>query len=135
MRQIAFAALVLAALGVRLSLTPHRRNSDIVEQNGVLIFYPPGTAEAAAAVADATHPTVINKAIAVQNVVVQVRRGWARVGVPGRPTPASAREYSGRVTRSEARFLTQNGVVRAHPRGYKPRAGRRSPLEEGPART
>jgi hypothetical protein len=87
--------MVLAALGGSALADATPQNSDIVEQNGVLIFYPPGTAEAAAAVADATHPTVINKAIAMQNVVVQVRRGWGTSWGAWQAYPCFCREYSG----------------------------------------
>jgi hypothetical protein len=95
MRQIAFAALVLTGLSGAALADAAPQNSDIIEQNGVLIFYPPGTAEAAAAVAENDRPVVINKAMAVQNVVVQVRRGWSTGWRAWQAYPCFCREYSG----------------------------------------
>jgi hypothetical protein len=80
MRMIALAAFVAAGLSTAALADAAPETGDIVEQNGVLIFYPPGTAEAQRLAAEAPQPTVVNKAIAVQNVVVQVRRGWGGWG-------------------------------------------------------
>jgi hypothetical protein len=86
MRSIALAALFAAGLTLPALADAPPASGDIVEQNGVLIFYPPGTAEAQRLAAETPQPAVVNKAIAVHNVVVQVRGGWGGWG-PARWSP------------------------------------------------
>jgi hypothetical protein len=80
MRTLALAAFLAAGLAGPVLADAAPESGDIIEQNGVLIFYPPGTAEAQRLAAEAPKPTVVNKAIAVQNVVVQVRGRWSGWG-------------------------------------------------------
>ncbi len=78
MRVIALTLLaVLAGSGLARA-----ENADIVEQNGVLIFYPPGTAAEAAAAEEAAknQPVVINKYANQQATVVVA--GGGPVGWP-----------------------------------------------------
>ena len=86
MRMVALAGLFVVGLAAQALADAAPETGDIMEQNGVLIFYPPGTAEAQRQIAEGPQPTVVNKAIAVQNVVVQVRGGWGGWG-PARWSP------------------------------------------------
>ncbi len=101
MRVIALTLLaVLAGSGLARA-----ENADIVEQNGVLIFYPPGTAAEAAAAEEAAknRPIVINKIASQQATVITSGFGggwWWPYGAGLDPRvfqnyPCFCRMYSG----------------------------------------